>query len=90
MRLDQYPDNNETAYKISLGAVKDITAPNARWETVTKRQVREMFTKFVQASPELWPRTRDEQIEEFNRERRQLRRPAVKPEILSDLEIAYV
>jgi hypothetical protein len=87
MRLDQFTDNQVIAYKISLDAVNDITAPNTRYETVTRRQVREMFIKFIKASPELWPRTRDEQIDQFNRERQQLRRPAVKPEILKDLEI---
>jgi|WetSurMetagenome_2_1015567.scaffolds.fasta_scaffold360525_2 hypothetical protein len=89
MKLHQFPDNNEIAYKISLGAVTDITAPNTRWETVTRRQVREMFVRFIQASPELWPHAREEQIDQFNIERRKLNRPAVKAEILRELEIAH-
>jgi hypothetical protein len=90
MRLDQFSDNNDIVYSVSLEAVTDITAPLTRLENVTKRQVREMFQKFILASPELWGRAREDQIFEFNQERRKCRRPWVSPEILRDLEIKVV
>jgi hypothetical protein len=89
MKLDQFPDNHQIAYKVTLEAVKDITAPTTRFENVTKRKVREMFQRFIQASPELWPRSRADQISEFNSQRRAVHRPLVAPEILKDLEISY-
>ncbi len=87
MLLDQFPDNNDIVYTVSLEATKDITAPITRFENVTKRQVRHMFQKFLLASPELWGRAREEQIFEFNQERRRCRRPWVPPDILRNLEI---
>lgn len=89
MRLDQFPDNHEVVYKVKLGTVRDITTPLTRLENVTKFQVRKMFQKFILASPELWQRSRVEQIDEFNSERRRVNHPAVKPEILVNLEISY-
>ncbi len=89
MRLEQFPDNHETVYKVTLGTVRDITSPLTKLENVTKRQVRTMFQKFVQGSPELWQSSRIEQIDEFNFQRRKLHRPVVNPEILMDLEISY-
>jgi hypothetical protein len=89
MKLDQFPDNYEIAYKMRLATNRDITASPAKLDNVTKRQVREMFQKFIQASPELWQNSRAEQIDEFNAQRRKLRRPVVAPEILEDLEISY-
>ncbi len=89
MKLDQFPDNHEIAYKMTLVTNRDITAPLTKSENVTKRQVRAMFQKFIQASPELWQNSRAEQIDEFNSQRRKLRRPVVRPEILMDLEISY-
>ncbi len=88
MRLEQFPDNNDIVYRVSLEAITDITAPLTKLENVTKRQVREMFQKFILASPELWGRAREDQILEFNQERRKCRRPRVAPEILRDLEIS--
>ena len=87
MKLDQFPDNHQIAYKVTLEAIKDITAPSTKFETVTKRKVREMFQKFILASPELWQHNREEQIREFNLQRQAARRPVVAPEILRDLEI---
>jgi hypothetical protein len=89
MRLDQFPDNHEVVYKVKLGTVRDITTPLTRLENVTKHQVRKMFQKFILASPELWQRSRVEQIDEFNSERRRVHHPAVKAEILADLEISF-
>jgi hypothetical protein len=89
VKLDLFPDNDEVAYRVTLETIKDITTPPTRWERVTKRQVREMFQKFIQTSPELWQSSRIEQIDEFNSQRRQLRRPVVAPGILMSLEISY-
>ncbi len=66
----------------------DIVGTAGRMEIVTRGQVRRMFEKFVQASPELWPRMRSEQIAEFNAERRKLRKPMVEPALLLELEIS--
>ncbi len=87
MKLDQYSDNYQVLYKVSIGTNRDITGVGPKTEHVTKRQVRHMFQKFIQASPELWTLTRAEQINEFNAERRKLRKPVVSPQILIDLEI---
>ncbi len=89
MRLDEFPDNHEVAYKMRLATNRDITTAPPKLENVTKREVRKMFQKFVLASPELWQSSRAEQIDEFNAERRKLRRPVVAPEILKDLEISF-
>ncbi len=88
MKLNQYPDNYQTVYKVPMGSNNDITGPSGRVENVTRFQVRKMFEKFVQASPELWSRPRTEQIAEFNTERRKIRKPMVAPDLLLDLEIS--
>ena len=88
MKLDQYSDNYQVLYKVSIGTNRDITGSGPKTEYVTKRHVRHMFQKFMQASPELWPLTRAEQINQVNTERRKLRKPVVSPEILVDLEIS--
>ena len=89
MRLDQFPDNHEVVYRVKLGTVNDITTPLSRMENVTKRQVRRMFQKFILASPELLQRSRVEQVDEFNSQRRSVHHPTVKAEILMDLEVSF-
>jgi very-short-patch-repair endonuclease len=89
MKLNQYTDNHEIAYRVTLEVNQDITAPLTKTENVTKQRVREMFQKFMLASPELWQHTREAQINEFNQQRQKARRPKIKPEILNDLEIIY-
>ncbi len=86
-RLDDFTDNDEVVIVTGIGVVRDITAPRTQKERVTKRQVREMFMRFLQSSPELHDKPRDEQIREFNLARQDARRPQVNPEILSDLLI---
>lgn len=89
--LDQFPDNDEIAYEVPIGrgywAAKpgDITAPLTRFERVTKRQVREMFVRFVQNTPELHHMPRDEQIRQFNLSRRDAKQPKIKAELLLDV-----
>jgi hypothetical protein len=83
--LEQFTDNDETAYEVRLGRVSDITAPRTQKERVTKRQVREMFAKFVLSDHELHDKPRSEQIREFNLARQDARRPLVSPEILVNL-----
>ncbi len=88
MKVHQYPDNHLTVYKVPMEGNKDIVATAGRVEIVTRGQVRRMFEKFVQASPELWSRTRSEQIADFNAERRKVRKPTVEPGLLLELEIS--
>lgn len=85
--LDEFTDNDEVAYEVPLGRVGDITAPRTQKERVTKRQVREMFMRFVQNSPELHGHPRDEQIREFNLARRAAVWAKVGPELVADLLI---
>ena len=88
MKLNQYLDNHQTVYKVRMQGNKDIVGTSGRMENVTRGQVRSMFEKFIQASPEQWSRTRTEQIAEFNAERRKIRKPMVEASLLMDLDIS--
>lgn len=91
--LDQFADNDEIAYEVPIGRTYwahkpgDITAPLTQMERITKRQVREMFVRFVQGTPEVQALPRDEQIREFNLSRREANQPKVKTELLVDVLI---
>jgi hypothetical protein len=87
--LDQYQDNDEAAFSVLQDGTRDITARVTRRETVTKRQVREMFIKFVQNSPDLRSVLRVEQIVQFNLERRELDLPKVDADVLQDLLVPF-
>ena len=83
--LEEYPDNDEAAYEVVVGGITDITAPISRRRTVSKREVREMFLKFMRSAPELTQLPRDEQIRQFNLFRREASCPQIETEILADL-----
>jgi hypothetical protein len=84
--LNEFADNDEGAYAVTVGgSYRDITAGTSRRQAVSKREVREMFTKFLRASPELLEFSRDEQIRQFNLERQEIKRPKIDEEILRDL-----
>jgi len=83
--LEEYPDNDEAAYEVVTGGITDITAPISSRHAVSKREVREMFLKFMRSSPELMQLPREEQIRQFNLFRREVSCPRIEPEILMDL-----
>ena len=83
--LEEYPDNDEAAYEVVVGGITDITAPISRRRTVSKREVREMFLKFMRSSPELTQLPREEQIRQFNLFRREVSCPRIETDILADL-----
>ncbi len=91
--LDQFTDNDEIAYQVPIGRVfwehrsSDPTAPLTKFERVTKGRVREMFIKFVQNTPEVHDKPRDEQIREFNLARREGKQPKIESELLVDVLI---
>jgi hypothetical protein len=65
----------------------DPTAPLTQFERVTKRRVREMFVSFVQNTPEMHNKPRDEQIRQFNLSRREANQPKIQAELLVDVLI---
>ena len=85
--LDEFPDNEEPAYEVLVGGVRDITARASSKYTVSKREVREMFVKFLRSSPELMKTAREEQIRLFNLSRREAKSPKIDAGILEDLSV---
>jgi hypothetical protein len=83
--LNEFPDNTEPAFEVPEHGVHDITAPVPGGRAVSKREVRQMFIKFMQTSPELMKVPREQQIREFNSCRSGARCPKVDPIILADL-----
>jgi hypothetical protein len=70
---------------VVVGGTRDITARPGSRQTVSKREVRQMFVKFLRSSPELMELPRDEQIRQFKLSRREVRSPKIEAEILEDL-----
>jgi len=83
--LDDFADNDEAAYAVVVGGNWDITARASTRQTVSKREVREMFIKSLRSSPELMQLPREEQIREFNLSRREAKSPKVDAETLEEL-----
>ncbi len=84
-RLNDYEDNDEAAFEYMPGVYQDITTPVTVKRAVTKREVRQMFIKFIQTSPELKDLPREEQVRAFNLERQEAKLPKVDYEVLQDL-----
>ena len=91
--IDEFTDNDEIAYQVPIGRVfwknrpNDPTAPLTQYERVTKRRVREMFAGFVQATPEMHDKPREEQIRQFNLSRREANQPKIEADLLMEVLI---
>ena len=86
LKFEDHTDNHEVAFSIRAGGTRDITQ-TAKAGQATKGEIRELFIKFLQSSPEFHDLSREEQIREFNILRREVRRPKIDAEILLELHV---